>query len=480
MYIVGIEPTLPKPHYLSNVHLIRVGLPSLLTDLRNHGHQAKLFMEEVRSIDMDDLKEEVKRADLVAISTISAAHGRGDYFAQWVHEQTGKPVVMGGPHVTFCQPEESLRHADYVIRHEGEFALPLLIEALEGKKGLEDVPNLSYRNKEGKIIQNPISPNFPNLDDFPFTDFSLISGWKNSYMLPIESARGCPYRCTFCCVHKMFPKIRFRSPESVVEEIKRINPKSVFFSDDNFAIDMERSKDILSLMLKKLDRIPYWGAQVRINVGKDKEWLRLAKRTNCQFLCIGFESVNPGSLEEMQKKQDIEEIQECLATFKEMKMLKEVHASYAVGFDSDDRETARRTADEARKNGIKSIQIWVLSPLPGTEFRARLEKEDRLLSYDPRDCDGARAIFKPAQMTAEELQTSVFAGMERFYSWQNRTKALFKGMYGITRDYAIRMADTRDLWRENFRETVVKWYGRRIVKKIKAGAKQHLPNIRRK
>ena len=317
MYIIGIEPALPKPHYLSNLHLIRVGLSSLLTNLRNHGHQVKMYMEEVKFIDLEELKSEVKKADLVAISTISATQSRGDYFTKLIREEIGKPVVMGGPHVTFCPPEEALRFADYVIRFEGEISLPLLVEALEGKRSLDEIPNLSYQMKGEEIIQNPISPDLPDLDSSPFTDFSLISGWKNSYVVPIETSRGCPYHCTFCCVPKMFPKVRFRSLEAVVEEIKRLNPRSVFFSDDNFATKLERSKEFLTLMLRKLDRIPPWGAQVRINVGKDIEWLRLAKRTNCQLLCIGLESVNPGSLKEMRKKQTLKRLEKVFQLLKD-------------------------------------------------------------------------------------------------------------------------------------------------------------------
>lgn len=478
MRILGIEPALPKPHYLSNIHLVRVGLPSLLTDLRNKGHQVTLLMEEIDFPDEDGLLKEAEKADLVAISTLSATHPRGQELAELISCELGIPVAFGGPHVTFSDPEEAMGDADYLIRHEAEFAFPLLVEALEEKRDLKDVPNLTYLDPNGEIVENPVAKELPNINDFPFPDFSLIRGWRNSFMMPMETARGCPYNCTFCCVHKMFPKVRFRDPESVVEEIKKTNPRSVFFCDDNFAIDIDRSKEILSLMLQKMDRIPRWGAQVRASVAKDEEWLRLAKRTGCQFLCIGLESVNAESLKEMHKRQTLEEIEECMAAFRERRMIQAIHGSFVVGFDSDDKKTAMETADWARSQGIHSIQIWVLAPLPGTEFRAALENQNRLLSSDPRDCDGTRATFIPAKMTAAELQDSAFAGMRKFYSLQNRLAALARGIAGITKDYVMQFSSNKELWRENFKETVVKWYGRKIVKNIEKRAREYLAKLK--
>jgi len=467
MYIIGIEPALPKPHYLSNLHLIRVGLPSLLTDLRNKGHKVKLFMEEARDIDEDELRKEARKADFIAISTLSGTYPRGLNLAKIVKEETDSPVVMGGPHVSLAEnrQEALFNEVDYLVRFEGETALPKLVKAIEREKGLEEVENLVYL-KNGIIRENPVSRQTINLDNYPFPDFSLIEGWRNSYIFPIETSRGCPYRCTFCCVHKMFPKMRFRDPESVVNEIKRVGPRSVFFVDDNFAIDMERSKKILSLMLQKLDKIPRWGAQVRASVAGDEEWLRLAKRTRCQFLCIGFESVNADSLKEMYKGQILQEIEEYISLFKKKRMLSTVHGSFISGFDSDDKLTALKTADWARKQGIRSIQIWVLTPLPGTELRENLEKQNRLLNLDPRDYDGTRVTFRPAKMSAFELQKSVFEGMKRFYSLKNRLLAIFTGIAGVVRDYALDISETKELWRENFKETVIKWYGQKIVKSI--------------
>ena len=160
-----------------------------------------------------------------------------------------------------------------------------------------------------------------------------------------------------------------------------------------------------------------------------------------------------------------------------MKLFDTVLGSYVIGFDSDDKETAQRTVDAARKEGIRSIQMWILSPLIGTDFRSRIEKEGRLLSNNPRDCDGTRVMFIPAQMTAEELQESVFAGMKRFYSLKNRLVSIFQGIGSLVKNYAVNTLNTKVLWRESLREAIMKWYGRSVIKAIEKRAKKYLSQL---
>ncbi len=180
----------------------------------------------------------------------------------------------------------------------------------------------------------------------------------------------------------------------------------------------------------------------------------------------------------MHKGQSLEEIEEYLSLFRKRKMLGVVHGSFVSGFDSDDKYTAIKTADWARKQGIHSIQIWVLAPLPGTELRENLESQNRLLSLDPRDCDGTRATFQPAKMSAAELQKSVFKGMKRFYSLKNRLWATLKGIAGLARDYSSNISEAKELWRENFKETALKWYGRKVIKSIEKRTKEYLKKLK--
>ncbi len=475
MRILGVVPALPKPHYFSSLKIPSIGLLELLTMARDSGHEVVCLMEEVKDIKEEDFRERAREADLVAISSLSATFPKARKLALIAREETEAPIVMGGPHVTF-KPDEGMEVADFVVRYEGEEAFLKLLQALEGKISIKDVPNLCWKSEIG-TARNPISEDLPDIDKLPFPDFDLIEGWEDNSLIVIETSRGCPHRCKFCCVWRMFKRPRFRSPDSVIGEIKKRSPASVFFCDDHFGIKIERTKRILSLMLEKLDKIPRWAAQVRASVARSKEFLRLAKRTNCYFLCIGLESPNPASLKEMGKGQTLEEIEEDLKRFREDDMIHAVHGAFIAGFDSDNKETALRIAQWARKTGVPSIQISVLTPLFGTDLYKRLKREKRIFSEDPGDYNGLRAVFYPAQMSPEELQESVYKAMRRFASPSTIIFYYLKGLLSFAKGYLFSVVNLKPLL-EHIREANVKLYIRNLVKRIHRRSKGFLKKIK--
>ena len=130
-------------------------------------------------------------------------------------------MVIGGPHVTFMAAE-ALEHADYVARGEGGEALMTeLIEALSGQRDLSSIAGLSFM-RDGAAVHNPDRKRCEDLDTLPFPDLTLIHGHEKMGTIPIMTSWGCPFACNFCSVTAMFGrKYRFRSPESVIAEIKR-------------------------------------------------------------------------------------------------------------------------------------------------------------------------------------------------------------------------------------------------------------------
>jgi hypothetical protein len=105
----------------------------------------------------------------------------------------------------------------------------------------------------------------------------------------------------------MFGKqYRFRSTENIIEELRRYNDRkiSVFFYDDNFAANRQRAKALLEAMIRERFKFT-WTTQVRADVARDPDLVRLMKKAGCHTVYIGFESVNPYALEDMNKKQKL-------------------------------------------------------------------------------------------------------------------------------------------------------------------------------
>ncbi len=411
--IILIEPKSPNLHIYSQYPLPRLGLYILGNLMENKGWEVEIFFEENQKIDFD----RIKTANLLGISTITSTAPRAYAIADKVREMN-IPVIMGGPHVTFLT-NEALKHTDYVIRGEGEEALSAFIDAWEKDGDFSKVPNLSYR-KNGKLIHNPLNPFIQDLDTIPTPDFSKYSFHAKSVgsfrTIPIQTSRGCPFNCTFCSVTGMFGrKYRLRSIQNIIEELRRYNNRKnfIFFYDDNFAANKKRAKELLRAMIAENFKFK-WSTQVRTDVAKDKELLKLMKKSGCYYLYIGLESINPRSLESMEKKQTLEDIIQAVKAIRRFRI--HIHGMFVYGFDDDTWTTVKKTVKFAKKIKLSSTQFLILTPLPGSRLFKKIVAERRILFKDWSLYDAHHVVFQPARLTLSSLQKAQIISHKKFYS----------------------------------------------------------------
>lgn len=396
----------------------------------------------------------LKDADIIGISSITSTAPRAFQLAKRFHSM-GIPVVMGGPHSTFL-PEESLKYADYVVRGEGEETIVELIEHLESGISLDDIKGLSYR-KGDAFIHNPARPLIQDLDSGPIPDLNVVHNWQKRTTIPIATSRGCPFGCKFCSVIQMFGrKYRFKSIERVIEEIKEVASRKahIFFVDDNFAANKERTKALLKRLIAEDIRIE-WSAQVRTDVARDAELVDLMAQTGCFTAFVGFESINPHTLSLYNKQQKVDDIIECIKIFKKTSI--GIHGMFVFGGDTDDIETIRSTQKFAKRLGINSVQFLMLTPLPGTPVFDELEKQGRIIHTDWTKYDAHHAVFEPRLMTPFELHTETLKAMAGFYSWGTILKNLMRG---------------------NLFYSLVSLYGKRSLNRIKTPSKEYLKDLK--
>jgi radical SAM superfamily enzyme YgiQ (UPF0313 family) len=409
--IYFFEAKSPGIHIFSRVRIPRLGTVLLATILRNSGYNTRVFIEDISSPDFSQLED----ADIVCISSITSTAPRAYQIAKRFSSK-GIPVVMGGPHPTFMI-EESLSYADYVVRGEGEETIVELIECLKKGLPLNTINGLSYKTEENGIVHNPDRKLVDDLDAAPIPDFSLVYNWKKVNYIPIATSRGCPFACNFCSVIQIFGrKYRFKSIDRVIEEIKAIasSKAHVFFVDDNFAANKRRTKELLQAMLDNNIKIE-WSAQVRADIARDPEILRLMAETGCFMVYIGFESINPKTLSLYNKSQAVNDIDRCVKMLKSHNI--NIHGMFVLGSDMDDIHTIRNTQRYAKKIGIESIQFMMLTPLPGTPVFNELQEQGRLIHKDWSKYDAHHAVFEPKLMTAFELHIETLKAMAKFYSW---------------------------------------------------------------
>jgi radical SAM superfamily enzyme YgiQ (UPF0313 family) len=416
--IVLVEPKSTHLHVYSRVAIPRLGVVLLGTILRNLGYDVQVFIEDIAPIDM----HEVLGADVVGISTITSTAPPSYALAEKVRA-AGIPVVLGGTHTSFMT-EEGLQHADYVIRGEGEEAFVELLDALQAKRDLGGIRNLSFR-QDGRVQHNPDRPMIRDLDVNPIPDFDLVRGWTRGGIVSIATSRGCPYSCTFCSVPGMYGHaFRTHSVDRVLEELRRHRDTSyVFFADDTFTANKRRTKDLLSRMIAD-GLTPEWGAQVRTETVDDPELLRLMQQSRCFNVYVGFESINPRTLKLFQKKQDLAKIERSIERFHAHGI--RIHGMFVIGSDEDEVETLDATAKFATSRGLESVQFMILTPCPGSpdwdHLYAKGSKD--LLTNDWSLFDGHHVVHQPRKLSPYELQIGAMRAMRRFYSWGTIVRSL--------------------------------------------------------
>ena len=383
---------------------------------------------------------------LVGIGAMTRMAARAYRMADAVRA-AGIPVVMGGPHVTEV-PDEALgkdggpRHADAIALGEADETWPQIVaDAANGC--LKDIyAPVDENGKERKPSLEPypaIPWNEIDLDQFdmvPKFARPLLkrygSGWQAVHVIPMESGRGCPYGCEFCTVTGFFgDSIRFRSNESVVQELLALKKNAretlsqviVFFIDDNFAINIKRTKSLLRDIIAADAQVP-WMAQISANLLRDEELVDLIAASDGKWVFIGMESIDPVNLADVNKgfskPGEYGVILDRLAR-------RNVYAitSFIFGMDNDTEGVAERTLQQVR-NWPPGLPVFgLLTPFPATPLYTRLEKAGRLtrplhwLDFAPFEM-----AHTPLKITTTEARSEVNHAWSSSYSPERNAQAI--------------------------------------------------------
>lgn len=337
-----------------------------------------------------------EKYDLVAITTFSHASKRAYEIARSYNEK-GTKVVMGGWHVSF-RPDEALQHCDAVAVGEGEETFPAVIEDAE----------------KGTLSEFYQAKDYYNLKELPIPRYDVLPLEKYRVKFyPVQTSRGCPFKCDFCEVSALYgSKFRFRPVDEVIEEIRHTGAKCIQFVDDNFAANRTHTRE---LMRKLIPLKVKWTCLWTVEASRDKELVKLAKRAGCCHVNMGMESLSQESLKEAGKKQNI------VSNYREaLKVLEQNGIFYSLnfifGFDHDSADLFAETVRFCRQNRVPLAFFSVLCPRPGTERWNRLKAEGRLLTEDQSYFRGETCVFQPLNMMPDELEQGVWGAYRKFYS----------------------------------------------------------------
>ena len=334
---------------------------------------------------VDDFKKQVAefKPDLIGVTAVEDTWPQGRELIEAVRD-CSIPVIVGGVFSTLS-PEVAIGHpdVDMICIGEGEHAIIELATRLLHGEDHSTIQNL-WVKKEGKVVKNPLRPPI-QMDDVPFGDFDLFETerfyrpmqGKIVRMAPIETDRGCPYKCRFCEAPSLVDLykggtgqyyFRRKSWEKVREEIdlymKKYDIEYIYFNAETFLAMNDKDFDEFVAMYREI-RLPYW-CQTRIETITEKRLKGLVE-TNCNRISIGLEHGN-----ETFRKKIVGKGFSNQRTVEVFEMLNAspipITVNNIVGFPGETREMIFDTIDLNRQLGTDSVNAYYYMPYRGTEM----------------------------------------------------------------------------------------------------------------
>jgi len=353
--------------------------------------------------------------DLVALSAKTSCVKRV-YEVAAEFRARGKKVVLGGIHCSL-RPDEALEHVDHIVTGEAEETWPGFLTDFEA----------------GTARARYDSQGFPAMDAIPFASMANLDAGDFLFH-QIQTTRGCPFKCRFCSVPDISGQaFRFKPVENVCAEIRALprrsglveRMKALYMVDDNFISRTKYTHELLDALIPMRNKgeVPDWSAETTLNVAKDEELLDRFRDAGCTTLIIGLESVSEQTLKTMDKG-----INFCLSFQEATERIHQrgisIVGNFIVGFDTDPISIFRDTRDFVFRNNILYPFFSILAPMPGTELHEEYKAADRLDTYDWAYYDTRHVLYKPAQMTREQLMDGYVWLYEQSYTSEAALKNL--------------------------------------------------------
>ena len=341
--------------------------------------------------------------------TVHLTFARRAYeLARW-YRARGAVVVLGGLHTMSC-PSEVARHGDAIAIGEGVQLWPEILRDVEA--------GTLRREYRGSYRRHFSEEPPPRRDLLPRAAFLTTTS--------VIATRGCHNRCGFCYLSTdgLHMPYQVRPPEDVAAEIEADGQPYAVFIDNNLG----SRKDYLRQLCRALTPLRIiWSAAVTIDVTDDPDLVREMALSGCTGVFIGFESLDFDNLADAGKRTPLpDDYARRIAILHDHGI--QVNGSFVLGFDHDDASVFERTAEWVEQNRLECSTFHILTPYPGTPLFTQLEHQGRILHRDWTRYDTAHVVFRPARMTAKQLDRGYAWIYERLFSfksiWRRRPPSL--------------------------------------------------------
>ncbi len=397
MKILLIQPKIKKRPMDTDFKTKMSPSLALLTlyNLTDKKHEVTIIYENIEKINytMD--------VDLVGITITLDVLNRGAEIGKKFMAM-GIPVVAGGIHIS-CDPDNCENLFSSICVGPAEKVWELI---------LNDVSNRSlkprysdFENFSGEDIVSP-KYNFPNKKKYLYNNI-------------VTTSKGCENKCKFCYNSSKNSIYVKRPISNVINDIKEINKRHIYFVDDNFISNIDYTYQLLK-EIKKLNIT--WGCAITTNIYHHPKLLDCMIESGCQSVFIGIESINSKSLESVDKINKVEEYENMINLILSKGVM--VNASMVFGLDGDNLDVFKNSVDWLVKMKVSTLTSHILTPYPGTSLYKKMHEDNRITCYDLSQYNTSNVVFQPMNMSKSQLLEGYLKVYKDFYSFKNIIKRI--------------------------------------------------------
>jgi radical SAM superfamily enzyme YgiQ (UPF0313 family) len=367
-----------------------------MTYVHEHGYAFDLLDVDINEYDDDHVEEYIKnnKYDVILYGAIVTHYKWIKWLTKTIKKYNPDTYIVVGNSVSSSCYEVFMANApaDIAVVGEGEITCLAVLDAIKNKSLFDSIEGIVYRSSDGQIIANKARPacdvnSLPMIDwDFfevdrylsysEGTSFGSVSNEKLVTM-PVTTARGCVFNCTFC--HYVFwnDPYRIRKPDEVVKEIRRNIEKYganyINFWDDLSFSSLKHVERLIDEILTSGLKFE-WSAAIRtdlfgrITKKSYEERLALARKmreAGCRSLGFSLESGSSEILKMMDKHVNPEYFREQVEILQEAGII--CNTSVVFGYPIETEKTIKQTFDMCLEASIYP-SIGFLLPLPSTQM----------------------------------------------------------------------------------------------------------------
>lgn len=318
------------------------------------------------------LTKALASSDILGFSVDSYNYGSAKMIISVAREiNPDLKIIMGGVHPTLLDEYVAgTSGADVILRGEAEERIVPLVSLLHQRRPIASIPGITYRDADGSLVRNEDAPLAPaeTLAAVSHIDYRMISRLDKVRVLPVETSRGCLFRCRFCSIlykgkRRLFPVERVQHDLMEASKLK----KEIIITDDCLTFEFRRAQEVLTFV-NGLDSVAIHFESRASDLAKDDcQILSYINPEKVKFIQIGVECGYEAGLKKIRKGITTSQVEQSCKKVAQIGMERATLLSFIIGFPWEGMAECLKTiafADHMRKDyGINAvINFWVPSP----------------------------------------------------------------------------------------------------------------------